>query len=199
MEGLETTERADELLRPFLSAGSDAESESLLANIISEHAHPIIRNIIRAKLRVSFNQQDGHHLNQDALEIGSEVKGTLLAELQSLKHLPQRKTINNFQSYVAVVTFNACYDYLRRKYPQRHSLKNRLRYLLTHRNDFALWESAGGEWLCGDASRRGQADSADAERRLHELAADALPSQGFPASALLLSTLARCSRRFSRS
>jgi DNA-directed RNA polymerase specialized sigma24 family protein len=172
MEGLETKERTDELLHPFLRAGSSAESENLLAGIISEHAHPIIRNIIKAKLRVSFNQQDGGHLNQDALEIGSEIKGTLLAELQSLKNLPRQKTINNFRNYVAVVTYNACYDYLRRKYPRRHSLKNRLRYLLTHRIDFALWESAEGEWLCGEADWRGRKSVADAERRLRELAQD---------------------------
>jgi hypothetical protein len=146
MEGLETTDSTDELLRPFLSATGGAESESLLAGIISEHARPLIRNIIRAKLRVSFSEQDGQHLNQDALEIGSEVTGTLLAELQSLKIFPRQKTINNFPNYVAVVTFKACYDYLCRKYPQRHSLKNKLRYLFTHKDEFALRESADGEW-----------------------------------------------------
>lgn len=145
----------------------------MLAGIISEHAHPIIRNIIKAKLRVSFNQQDGGHLNQDALEIGSEVQTLLLAELQSLKNPPRQKTINNFRNYVAVVTYNACYDYLRRKYPRRHSLKNRLRYLLTHRVDFALWESAEGEWLCDEAGWRGRKSGVDAERRLRELAQDA--------------------------
>lgn len=173
MEGLETKERTDELLHPFLQAGNNSESENLLASIISEHAHPIIGNIIKAKLRVSLNQQDGSYLNQDALEIGSEVKGMLLAELQSLKNLPRQKTINNFRNYVAVVTYNACYDYLRRKYPRRHSLKNRLRYLLTHRLDFALWESTDGEWLCGEAAWRGRKSGADAERRLRELAEDA--------------------------
>lgn len=172
MEGLETTDSTDELLRPFLSAAGEAESESLLAGLISEHARPIIRNIIRAKLRVSFNEHDGHHLNQDALELGSDVTGTLLAELQSLKARPRQKTINNFPNYVAVVAFNACYDYLRRKYPQRHSLKNKLRYLFTHRHDFALWQSADGEWLCGTAAQQGKPRHSDAERRLRELAED---------------------------
>jgi DNA-directed RNA polymerase specialized sigma24 family protein len=145
----------------------------LLADIIHERARPIIKNIIRAKLRVSFSEQDGQHLNQDALEIGSEVTGTLLAELQSLKSFPRQKTINNFPNYVAVVTFNACYDYLRRKYPQRHSLKNKLRYLFTHRDEFALRESADGEWLCSESARRAQPRSAGAERRLQELTKDA--------------------------
>jgi DNA-directed RNA polymerase specialized sigma24 family protein len=173
MKGLETKDGADELLNLFLSAASEAESESLLARIISEQARPVIKNIIKAKLRVSLASQDGSHLNQDALEIGGDVEGTLIGELQSLKSFPERRTIGNLQSYVAVVTFNACYDYLRRKYPQRHKLKNRLRYLLTHRDDFALWESAGGEWVCGTAARRGQARQRDAETRLQALAQDA--------------------------
>src|SRR4051812_26716459 len=181
MEALGTKERTDEVLRPFILAVNEAEADSLLAEILSQHAHPIIRNIIKAKLGVSFNQQDGSHENQDALEIGSEITGTLLGELRSLKRLPGQKTINNFQNYVAVVTFNACYNYLRRKYPRRHSLKNRLRYLLTHRNDFALWESPDGDWMCGAAVWRGQKRRAESDRQLQSLTQD---SAGFVRSKL---------------
>jgi hypothetical protein len=172
MKGLEIKESSDELLRPFLTAAGEAESQSLLAGIISEHAEPIITGILKAKLRVSLSQQDGRHLNQDALEINSEVKATLLASLQSLKDHTQQKTINNFQNYVAVVTFNACYDYLRRKYPRRHSLKNRLRYLLAHRAHLAVWESADGDWLCGETNWRERRRDAEADRRLHAIAQD---------------------------
>ena len=169
MEGLEIREESDEMLRPFLQAADSIDAENSLANIITLHAEPVIRGIIKAKLRVSFSQHDGEHLNQDGLEIGSSVKETIVAELQSLKNRP-RKTIKDFQSYVAVVTFNACHDYLRKKYPQRHSLKNRLRYLLTHRTEFALWESDGGNLLCGEARRRGQKREAASDSRLQALA-----------------------------
>lgn len=172
MKGLEIKESTDEVLRPYLAAAGEAETESLLAHVIAEHAEPIINGIIKAKLRVSLSDGDGRHLNQDALEISGEVKATLIASLQSLKDLPQQKTINNFQNYVAVVTFNACHDYLRRKYPRRHSLKNRLRYLLTHRADFALWESADGDWLCGEARLAGRPRELEASRRLHTIMQD---------------------------
>jgi hypothetical protein len=170
MKGLEAKDSTtDELLRPFLVSTNEAERESLLARIISEQARPVIKSIIKAKLRVSFNHSDGSHLNQDALEIGGDIESTLLSELQSLKNLSGQKTINNFQGYVAVVTFNACSNYLRRKYPRRHNLKNRLRYLLTHRSDYALWESAGGDWLCGESARRGEQRNPDADNHLQAL------------------------------
>ena len=37
---------------------------------------------------------------------------------------------------------------MRKKYPERHRLKNKLRYILTKREIFGLWES-GDRWLCG--------------------------------------------------
>jgi hypothetical protein len=45
---------------------------------------------------------------------------------------------------------------LRQKYPQRWSLRDRLRYLLNHQAGLALWETADGEWLCGFAAWRDQ-------------------------------------------
>lgn len=170
MEGLEIKDESDEMLRHFLQAAGAMESENSLTMIISEYAEPVIKGIIKAKLRVSLSLHDGDHLNQDALEISSSVKETILTELRGLKSNPRRKAIKDFQGYVAIVTFNACHDYLRRKYPRRHSLKNRLRYLLTHRKDFALWEGERGNLLCGEAHRRGQKRDAHSDNRLRALA-----------------------------
>jgi len=47
------------------------------------------------------------------------------------------------------MAYHACDEYLRRKYPRRHQLKNRLRYVLTHQDGFALWEGEGKESFCG--------------------------------------------------
>src|SRR5205085_7846043 len=124
MKELEQNETPDELLSSFILAGDLADAELLLSRIITQHAQPLIESIIKSKLSVSLSAHDGRHLNQDALEISSDVKETLLAELRKQKSFPERRAINNFQSYVAVIAFNACHDYLRRKYPQRHSLKN---------------------------------------------------------------------------
>jgi DNA-directed RNA polymerase specialized sigma24 family protein len=162
MRTFEANERTDELLRPYLLADGPAESEGWLAQLISDHAQPVIIKIIKDKLGVSFSQRDGSRENQDALEVAGEVQAMLLAELKGLKENQPHKAINNFRSYVAVVTYHACYEYLRRKYPQRHSLKNKLRYLLTHHPGLALWESSTHELLCGLPAWRGRESDAAA-------------------------------------
>jgi hypothetical protein len=140
-------DQSDALLLPFLRAEGEA-AESLLGQLIAERAAPIIKGIIKSKMHVSLRVADGSQQNQDALEIYSEVNALLIAALRRLK-TDQHRPINNLGSYIAVITYHACYEHLRRKYPQRHSLKNRLRYLFTHRAEFALWESAEAQWLCG--------------------------------------------------
>jgi len=143
------TRQFDPLLLPFLQAADGRADQSLLAQLLSEQAAPVIKSVLRSKLRVSLSVSDGSWENQEALEIESEVMALLLAELNELQRAVAPDVIGNFRSYVAVVTFHACARYLRRKNPQRGQLKSRLRYLLTTRTDFALWQSAEKNWLCG--------------------------------------------------
>src|SRR3954470_16062161 len=63
-----------------------------------------------------------------------------------------------FSGYTAVASYHACNEYLRRKYPNRHRLKTRLRYLLSNEKGLAIWENEDDEWLCGLA--RWQAEGA---------------------------------------
>lgn len=170
MDEQEAGAGVDRLLLPFLLAGDEAAAESLLALIVREHAGPVVEKVIRSKLRVSLKPSDGSHLNQDALEISSDAQAQVLNQLRSLKESPERKAIRNFRSYVAVVTHNACSEYLRRKYPERSRLKNRLRYLLTHQPALALWEDEEeGDLLCGLVQCRGQKSSAASNERLQRL------------------------------
>jgi hypothetical protein len=143
------TRQFDALLLPFLQAADRKAAQSVLAQLLSEHAAPVIKSVLRSKLRVSLSPSDGSFENQEALEIESEVIALLLAELNELQQAAAPDVIGNFRSYVAVVTFHACARYLRRKNPQRGQLKSRLRYLLTTRTDFALWQSGEKNWLCG--------------------------------------------------
>src|SRR5205085_193399 len=78
----------------------------------------------------------------------------LIRRLRELSSNLTEQAIENFRGYVAVMAYHACDGYLRKKYPRRHSLKNQLRYVLTHHEGFAVWESAGGVWLCGFARWR---------------------------------------------
>jgi DNA-directed RNA polymerase specialized sigma24 family protein len=138
--------KSDELLRSLLQATDEAESQSLMARLINEYADPLIKEIIAFKMRPSF---DGANDAQESEDVYNNVLMSLLKRLRLAKQQPENQVINNFRGYVATVTYNACANLLREKYPQRHILKNRLRYFLTHEAGFALWESQPREWLCG--------------------------------------------------
>jgi hypothetical protein len=148
--GRETGQKIDVLLLPYLQATDESESQRQLALIISVTAEPIIKEIISYKLRVSFNPSALNRQNQDAEDIYSEALVEVLTQLRESKANPDGRPINNLRSYVATITYHICYEYLRKIYPQRSHLKDRLRYLLTHHQSFAMWESEN-ERHCGFA------------------------------------------------
>jgi len=139
----------DPLLLPFLHSASPLKTEQLLSKLICEHADPIITGILRKKMCASLRPFEGSAQNQDALEIAGDVRALLISELRDLKANPGRRTISDFPGYVAIKTYSACVDYLRKKHPQRWRLKNMLRYHLKRSKQFALWSAAGQHWLCG--------------------------------------------------
>lgn len=153
----------------FLREPEGSQSEALLALLIYRHAQPVIRNVIRSRLRVSFSQTDGGQSNQDAFDIENDVHTLLLTQLRSIKARPQLNPISNFSSYVAAVTYHACYRHLRLKYPQRTRLKNRVRYLITRSETFDLWETPEKEWLCGLQAWRAPDKKPARAGRLQEL------------------------------
>jgi hypothetical protein len=140
--------QTDPALLPFLNSSVKAESENLLADLLTSKIQPFIEKTLRAKLRVSLKNTDFSQTNQEALELAGEIKLQLVSELKSLKSNPNGKVIFNLDGYVMSVTVNMYRQYLRAKYPLRQQLKSRLRYLLSHHPKFALWE-VEGVWLCG--------------------------------------------------
>ncbi|HTC92504.1 MAG TPA: hypothetical protein VK699_03505 [Terriglobales bacterium] len=139
----------DPLLLPFLHSTSPLKTEQLLSKLICEHADPIITSILRKKMHASLKPFEGSTENQDGLEIAGDVRALLISELRGLKATPGRRTIGDFPGYVAIKTYSACVDYLRKKHPQRWRLKNMLRYHLKRSKQFALWSAEGQHWLCG--------------------------------------------------
>jgi len=150
MNGQRAAPHTDQLLMPLLTAANEAESQSFLAQLLSEQASPIIRGIINEKLHI-FRTSEAQLERQDAEDLHSDVMAQILARLTGLRDSEGAESILDFRGYVATATSNACHQYLRRKYPQRWRLKNRLRYLLTHRPEFAVWQDDKGKQLCGFA------------------------------------------------
>lgn len=161
----------DPLLKPFLQSSDDAECERLLAGLVSNHASPLIKEAIWFKLRaLSHSTADGIQ-HQEAEDIHSEAILHLVARLRDLQTNPILKPINDFRSYVAVVSYNACNEHLRRKYPLRHGLKNKLRYVFTHKPGMSLWQS-GGELVCGYSKWQAQGTSAASTDKVKTLRDD---------------------------
>jgi len=142
----QTTTDADALLAAYAAAETDAEADAALSRLFEDHAAPVVARVVRRKLRGPGAQAS------DAEDLRGQVMLQLLTRLAELRADPQARPIQNFAGYAAAAAYRACADYLRALYPQRHSLRNKLRYFLSHQAGLALWETAEGEWLCG---RRG--------------------------------------------
>jgi DNA-directed RNA polymerase specialized sigma24 family protein len=144
----------DDLLLRFINAPCETESEALLEQLICHQALPLITNIVGFKLRASswrwYSGRDG----QEAEDVSGEVILKLIRLLRDHKSSPEDNPIESLRSYVAVMAYNASDAYLRKKYPRRSSLKNKVKYILTHQPGLALWEAEEGTMLCGLASWR---------------------------------------------
>jgi DNA-directed RNA polymerase specialized sigma24 family protein len=169
-----STQETDAQLLPFLRAEDEGEAHELLSDLVRTEAEPLIKAIIGRKLRVSVNGGGYSRAAQEAEDVRSEILLQLISRLRALKEDSEGKAIANFRSYVAVTAHNACHEFLRRKYPERWRLKNRLRYLLTHQAGFALWETEQGEWLCGTEAWRAKEIKPGSAGRIRELRNDSL-------------------------
>ena len=162
----------DARLLPYIQATSEADSDRVLSTLVAECIGPVIKQVIRSKLRVHFDHEGRAPDNPDAEDLYSATLLQLLTRLKECKASPTDKSIGNLQSYVAVISYRTCYDYLRFKYPQRHDLKNKLRYLLTHQPGLALWENENGDLVSGFTKWRDQAKAAAHSDRLQQLLHD---------------------------
>jgi hypothetical protein len=155
---------SDSMLAPFLTARSESTSDELLRAIIDEHADPIIKKILRSKLRVSLNGR-GTQQNQDALEIAGDLRATIISTLRALKENPNQTAIASFADFVAIKTYSACVDYFREKHPQRWRLRSLLRRRLRQNPRFALWQAEDKRWYASFSGRQDtgtQAEQSDA-------------------------------------
>jgi hypothetical protein len=164
------TNSADVLLRQYAECSDPKASEALLETLVVQYAQPGIHRIVRYKLAFQ-----GAREAQDIEDVSSEVLVELLARLRAMKEGAAGEAIGAFSGYTAVAAYHACNEYLRRKYPNRHRLKTRLRYLLNTEPRFAIWENSTSGWmcgLCGWQAGRAPAPSEDVVNRWREKLSD---------------------------
>lgn len=139
----------DPLLGPYLAAADEAARERALAELVGAHAGTIARQVL-----ARFGPSDAL-TRDDADDVVATVHLRLLRKLRALL-LFEGETLRELEGYVVTLTYNAVYDLLRRRFPERTRLKNRIRYLLAHDARFALWSAPGGV-ACGLARQRDRA------------------------------------------
>ena len=144
---------ADSVLEKYLLESDDARSNRLLVQLLCEYAEPIAKRVVTSKLGGDQGRLYNSREAQDTEDVCNDVTVQLLSRLRTLKRDGATGVLTDFSSYVAVTAYNACNLYLRRKYPERHRLKTRFRYILSRDECFALWDR-DGKWVCGLAEWR---------------------------------------------
>jgi hypothetical protein len=152
----DSSTQIDGLLIPWLQmvrTRDDEAAESELALLIEAHIEPVIRSVIRFKLRFdSAGRTDEADLAQEAL-------AQWLAELRKLSARPDEYSIGDARGLAATITYRVCYRWLRQRSPRRHALRNRLQYVLTRQAGLALWTDVRKQLTAGFAAWRGRAQA----------------------------------------
>jgi hypothetical protein len=128
----------DNLLEPLLQMSGGEETGMFLSELIAVHAEPVINGIIRYKLRNNFNRSGAEG---EAEDLRQEAIAQLLVELQKLRSDMETYPIRDLRGLAATITYRLCAGWMRRQFPQRHALRNRIQYLLTRQAGFALWSA----------------------------------------------------------
>jgi len=156
--------KIDTLLEPLVLEANDERADEILLQVITDHAEPVAKGIIRYKLHFNSHTADGR---AEAEDIYQEVLVQLLTELQQLRRQPAEHPITDVRGMAAVIAHRACSRWMRRQFPERHAFKNRLHYLLTRQRGFALWQDKDRKLLAGFAEWQGQNRAVDAARLAH--------------------------------
>jgi RNA polymerase sigma factor (sigma-70 family) len=166
----ESPAKIDVLLEPLLTEASDEQADELLSRVITDHAEPVIKGVIRFKLRLNSYRETQR---AEADDIQQEVVLQLLAQLQRFRKLPEVHPISDVRGMAAVIAHRTCARWMRRQFPERHALKNRLHYLLTRQRGLALFEE-DGKTVAGFAVWEKENKPAKGARHLSDI--EALPN-----------------------
>jgi DNA-directed RNA polymerase specialized sigma24 family protein len=141
-------ESAESLLQRCFEEHHPGTRESLLCELLFVRARPVIARVVGRRLERASPQ--------DREDVTGEIVLALLNRFAEATG-EEPHGIDRFFGYVSATANNACDQYYRKRFPERHRLKNRVYYLVTSSKSHALWEDAGGKTLCGRERDRGRA------------------------------------------
>jgi RNA polymerase sigma factor (sigma-70 family) len=140
-----------------MTPGSEVTTKLLMEQV----AHTV-RATLRRKSGLSLADDDARADNLDALDVYQDALVRVWERVGGVS--AGAANVADLKAYAATVAHNLWSDYLRQRYPRRASLKNRLRYFLSHVPDYALWEGPGQVLQCGRSAWRYGTRPADPAR-----------------------------------
>ena len=138
--------KIDPLLEPLRVETNEEQADELVSQLITVHAEPVIKGVIRFKLRLNSYRETQRAESDD---IHQEAVLQLVAQLQRFRKLPEANPISDVRGMAAVIAHRTCARWMRRQFPERHAFKNRLHYLLTRQRGFAVWQDEDGKQVAG--------------------------------------------------
>src|SRR5688572_16396700 len=158
----ESSIQNDDLLAPWLQTlqthGAEA-ADAALAQLIEAHIEPVIRGVIRFKLRLDARAR------VDAADLAQEALAHWLAELRKLGAQPDTRSISDARGLAATIAYRVCYGWLRRQSPRRNALRSRLNYALTRQAGLAMWTDRRNLSIAGFAAWRDRPQSSSEKLR----------------------------------
>ena len=141
----------DPVLIPMLQASDEDSRRHELERLVLDYAQPTIETVM-----ARFATSERALRRDEREDVVSTVTLRLVRKLQAA----EQDAIGDFENYVATLTYHTIYDFMRRRFPERTRLKNRIRYLLEHDRRFAMWRNADAI-LCGLKRWEGRTDVCD--------------------------------------
>lgn len=184
MNEVYTEADVDPILLPFLQEKDDERSHRLLCQLIADYAEPVIRDVIKHKLRTFVHASRRARRPEDTEDIHGESLVQVMITLNELKSRPIERAIADFRNYVAVLTYHVIFEYLRHQDPERWRLSKKIRYVLTHQKGLALWEASDKSMVCGFAIWQGRDERTVPLAHLRRLIDDAEVRMRYGASEL---------------
>jgi DNA-directed RNA polymerase specialized sigma24 family protein len=132
---------------PVPPRSNDLTLTALLGAATDADAWRVIRETVARRLGRS--RQAG----ADIEDVLGEVRLKLTQKLQSLR-AGAGEPIENLHAYCVTTAEHICYGFLRRQFPERTRLRNRMRYALTHHPAMVLEQDPQGIWRCRAARLR---------------------------------------------
>jgi len=133
----------------LIEAEEDVVREAAREAVVAR-AREVAQNVLR--------RFPGQLAPEDSDDVAASVMLRLVRRLGEIT-AEAADEIRSVDDFVATLTYNAVYDFLRRRYPEKTRHKNRLRYVLQHDKRLAMWNGPAGT-MTGLAQWRGVSEAA---------------------------------------